>query len=76
VWVRVRRIVRSRKEWPENSFRYFPSGSSSETFPCSARRRIAGVVATTLVSDATSKIVSSVMSSWRGTRLREPKAFR
>ena len=45
-------------------------------FPCSNSFMIAGVVATTLVSDAMSKIVSTVITSRAGTTARSPYAFR
>ena len=61
------------------SFPYFAksgmnaaTGSVSRTFPSSTSIITAGVVATTFVSDATSKIVSSVIGSRAGTTARSP----
>ncbi len=50
--------------------------SFSRIFPSSTSFITLGVVATTLVSDARSKIVSSVMGSTAGSTARRPKAFR
>jgi len=48
------------------------TGASSDTRPCSTNLMISGVVATTSVSDAKSKIVSSVIASFFGSRARRP----
>ena len=51
------------------------TGSVSRTVPCSTSRMTAVVVATTLVSEARSKIVSSDIGSASGTTARRPNAF-
>ena len=56
--------------------RYFATGSFTRTSPFCTSCMTAVVVATTLVSDAMSKIVSAVMGSRRGSSARLPKALR
>ena len=51
------------------------TGSLSRMRPCSTNRITAVVVATTLVSEARSKIVSIVIASGAGTTARWPYAF-
>ena len=59
-----------------NSGMYFTTGSLSLTLPCSTNCITAVVVATTLVSDAMSKIVSADMAVRTGSRDRMPYALR
>ena len=58
-----------------NSGMYFRTKSSRFTWPRSTSSIIAGVQATTFVSEAASKIVSSVIGSTAGTTARLPKAL-
>jgi hypothetical protein len=60
---------------PWNSGRYFVTGSSIRILPCSKSFITEGVVATTLVSEAASKMVSSVIGSRSGSSARDPYAF-
>ena len=55
-----------------NSGIYFATGSFIRTLPCSINCMTAVVVAITLVSDARSKIVSTVISSRFGSSERWP----
>src|SRR5207237_10562945 len=55
---------------------YLATGSFNRTWPRSISCMIAVVVATTLVREARSKMVSSVMVSRRGSRDRLPNALR
>ena len=53
-----------------------PTGSSIRSLPSSKSRITEGVVATTLVREAASKMVSAVIGTRFGIRKREPYAFR
>ena len=55
-----------------NSGRYFVTGSSKRSFPSANNFMMLGVVATTFVREATSKMVSVVIASMLGTRARFP----
>ena len=56
--------------------RYRATGARSRMRPSSTSIMTAVAVATTLVSDARSKIVSTVIGSGCGTTARRPNAFR
>ena len=58
-----------------NSGRYSATGSLMRNLPCSQSCMIAVVVATTLVSEAQSNTVSSVIASRRGTIARLAVCF-
>jgi hypothetical protein len=72
LWVRSRRIVISSNCLSWYSFRYRPSGASSEISPRSTSDMTAIVVPTGFVSEAMSKMVSRVIGAWLGIRRREP----
>ena len=59
-----------------NAGQYLATGSSSLILPASTSCNIAVVVATTFVSEARSKIVSVVITTFSGLRERYPKALR
>jgi hypothetical protein len=55
--------------------KYLHMGSDSSNWPLSANSIIAGAVATTFVSEARSKTVSSFMRRFRGTTCAQPNAW-
>ena len=69
-------MVMSRFPFAPNAGQYFATGSSIARRRCSTNCSTAGVVATTLVSEARSKIVSGVMARGRRPVKRLPNARR